>query len=506
MDEAVAHIANGATLASSGFRFAQAPEGVLEAVGRRFRSSGAPRDLTLVYASAQGDTATRGLDHLAAPGLLRRIIGGFYGVNPKLSELVAANAVEAYNLPQGQLTRLYHAIASGQPGLITKIGLGTFVDPALEGGRMNARTIEQLIDRVELRGETWLLYRSFPIDVGLIRGSTADDRGNISCEDEAVRMEALPLAMAAHNSGGIVIAQVKKVVKAGTLKPRDVEIPGALVDYVVVAGDVPAHHRQTLLHVFEPSYNGSAIEHAAALAPLPQGERKVICRRAATELQGGDIVNIGSGIPEGVGAVLAEQGRLDTVYLSLESGVYGGVPQSQPEFGVSRNPEVIIRHDDQFALYSGGGIDITFLGFAQVDATGNVNVSRFGPRIVGSGGFVDIAQRAKRVIFCGTFTSGGLDVDVARGVFHKTTEGKHRKFVKTVDQITYSGVYARESGQHVRFVTERAVFAIAERGLTLIELAPGADLDRDVLAQMDFRPAIAERVLPMDAALFRPGV
>jgi len=335
MAEAVSHIKNGVTLASSGFRFAQAPEGVLEHIGKRFRVEGAPRDVTLVFASAQGDSATRGLDHLSAPGLLKRVIGGFYGVNPKLSELVAANAIEAYNLPQGQLTRLYHAIASGQPGLLSKIGLGTFVDPSLEGGRMNARTVEQLIERVQLRGETWLLYKSFPIDVALIRGSTADKRGNISCEGEAVRMEALPLAMAAHNSGGIVIAQVKQVVPSGTLNPRGVEIPGALVDYIVVADDVAAHHRQTLLHVYEPSYNGSAIEHAAALAPLPQGERKVICRRAASELKGGEIVNIGSGIPEGV-ARFSPNGAGSTPYICHWSPAYTAACRNPSPSSASR--------------------------------------------------------------------------------------------------------------------------------------------------------------------------
>lgn len=492
----------GTTVATSGFRMASAPEEVMEAIGQRFRESGAPGDLTLVFASAQGDSEKRGLDHFAQPGMLRRIVGGFYGVNPGLCALVEANAVPAYNLPQGQLTRLYHAIATKQPGLITRTGLGTFLDPRIEGGRMNKATTEDLIEVLTIAGKEYLMYRAFPIHVALIRGTTADERGNVSMEREAVRLEALPLACAARASGGIVIVQVERMAESHTIPPRDVELPGYLVDHVVVAQHPEIGHRQSLQRVYAPEYCGELRAPASRLVPLAKDERRVIALRVAQEIRDGAVVNLGSGIPEGVGVVMAEQRRSNRVFLTLESGVSGGVLETQPDFGIAANPDAIIRHDDQFLFYNGGGIDISCLAFAQVDADGNVNVSRFSGRTTGCGGFVDIAQNAKEVVFCGTFTSGGLKTSYGPNGLVIEREGKFRKFIRKVDQITSSGAFARTSGQRIVFVTERCVLEFGANGLRLVEVAAGIDIEKHIFAQMDFRPEVAPKLRIMPAECF----
>lgn len=500
--EAVELIPDGATVASSGFRFAASPEELLKALGNRYRDTGAPRGLTIVFSSAQGDSESRGLDHLAQQGLLKRVVGGFFGVTPRLRALITNNMVEAYNLPQGQITQLYHAIASGQPGLVSSVGLGTFVDPRLEGGKCNTATQDDLTEVVELAGKEWLLYRSFPIDVALIRGTTADTRGNISMEREAVRVEALVMAQATRNSGGKVLVQVERVAAAGSLHPRSVEIPSCLVDVVVLSQDPFHNHTQTLLQYYNPAFNGDVRVPPSAIPKMDFGVRKIIARRAARELSGGEVVNLGSGMPEGVGSVLAEEGGLDSVYLTLESGVIGGVPESQPDFGVATNPDAIIRHDDQFCFYNGGGIDVTFLGFAQVDAQGNVNVSRFGSQLMGCGGFIDIAQNAKKVVFCGTLNSGGLEVECSDGKLNICRNGRHRKFLSQVEQVTFGGPYAVRTGQPVIFVTERCVFELSAEGLVLTEIAPGVDLEADILQQMDFEPIVPSQIPEMDSYFF----
>ena len=502
-DEAVKLILDGQTVGTSGFRFAASPEELFQSLGRRYQQEGHPRDLSLVFASAQGDSSrTSGLDHLAQPGMLRRVIGGFFGVTPKLNAMVISNVVAAYNLPQGQLTRLYHSIGTRQPGLLTRVGLHTFIDPRLGGGKMNNVVTEELIEVMEAAGAEYLFYRSFPIHVVLIRATTSDEYGNLSMEHEAVRLEASPLACAARASGGIVIAQVERVVDRHTLHPRMVEVPGYMVDVVVVSREPEITHRQTVRNVYTPAYCGEVRAPSASVAPLPAGPRRIIARRGVMELREGAVVNLGSGIPEGIGSILFERDESDMVYLTLESGVGGGVPETQPDFGVAINPDSIIRHDDQFCFYNSGGIDTAFLGFAQVGGGGNVNVSRFSGQIVGCGGFIDIAQNAKEVVFCGTFNSGGLEVEVGKSGLRIFREGRHRKFVTEVEQITFNGRHALSNGQKVLYVTERCVFRLVTEGMLLAEIAPGVDLRKDILGQMQFVPLISPELRMMDDSCF----
>ncbi|MBI4056161.1 MAG: acyl CoA:acetate/3-ketoacid CoA transferase [Elusimicrobia bacterium] len=502
-EEAVSLIPDEATVAVAGFRFAGSAEELLQKLGQRFKQEGHPRYLTVVFSSAQGDSDSRGLDHLAQKGMLRRVIGGFFGVTPRLTRLILDNQIEAYNMPQGQLTRLYHAIAARQPGHLSDIGLETFVDPRQEGGRLNAKTTQDIVDVVRIAGKEMLLYKSFPVDFAFLRGTTADERGNITMENEAVKLEVLPLAMAVKNSGGKVMVQVERRVPAETLHPKDIELPGYLVDVVVVSNDPEKNHAQTLGQRFNPAFCGQARMPRTSIPPLNLNERKVIARRAARELKGGEVVNLGSGIPEGIGSVLAEESRLEQVYLSLESGVNGGIPETQPDFGVSTNPEVILRADDQFAFYNGGGLDVTFLGFAQIDQEGNVNVSRFSGNLVGCGGFLDITQHTKKVVFCGTFNSGGLQISLMNSKLNILRQGAHRKFISRVEQVTFSGRYATRHAQKVLFITERCVFELQNGRLHLKEVAPGVDVQRDILNHMDFKPVISPDLTSMPEECFR---
>jgi propionate CoA-transferase len=494
--EAAALVPDGATLASSGFRFAGAPEELLWAVGERFRRDGGPRDLRLVFSSAQGDNNGHGLDHLAQIGLLREVVGGFYGTTPILRDLILDNRIRGYNLPQGQLTLLYRAIAAGQPGVITHIGLGTFVDPRIEGGRLNASTTEDLVEVVNLSGREWLHYKAFPIDVCLLRASSSDENGNLSFEREAVQLEALPLATATRNSGGLVIAQVERLVGARTLDPKRVVVPGHLVDVVVVSERPDECHQQALGERYNPAYSGEIRAPQHHLPSIPFSIRKVIARRAAQELVPGTVVNLGQGMPEGVALVAQELGIMDQLWTSLESGVIGGVPTKHVNFGVAVNPQAIIRHDDQFVFYNGGGVNMAFLGFAQTDTSGAINVSRFGKQFVGCGGFIDLCQRTQRLIFMGQFDAGKADVSVGGGRVEVRRHGT-RKFVNKVDQITLPARAAVIEGRRVTLVTERAVFELTPDGWQLTEIAPGVDVERDVLSQMDFRPVVREvRCMP----------
>jgi len=513
-DEAVRLIHDGDTVATGGFVGIGFAEEVAVALERRFLQTqtdggqGAPRDLTLIYAAGQGDGKTRGLNHLGHVGLVRRVIGGHWGLVPTLQQMAIDNLIEAYNLPQGVITHLVRDIAAGKPGTLTHVGLDTFVDPLHGGGKINARTTTDLVQRMTVGGRDYLFYQALPIQVGIIRATSADADGNLSMEREALTLEALAIAMAAHNSGGIVIAQVERLVERNTLNPRQVKVPGVLVDAVVVASD-PAYHMQTFSEAYNPAYSGEIRVPISLMPPMPMGARKLIARRAALELHANHVVNLGIGMPEGVAAVAAEENIFELLTLTAEPGVIGGIPAGGMSFGAAINAQAIIDQPNQFDFYDGGGLNVAVLGLAQADAQGNLNVSKFGGRLSGAGGFINISQNAKKVLFVGTFTAGDLQIDIDPSGLHIRQEGAQRKFVAQVEHRSFSAREALRRGQQVLYITERCVFQLVARQgapvLELIELAPGIDLQRDVLAQMDFTPQISAHLHPMEAALFQSG-
>ncbi len=500
-DEAGALIPDDATIFLGGLAVTSLPEEILQGLERQFMASGHPRNVTTWACGAVGNSGEAGMKHFAHKGMVKRVVAGHFGQTGKeMMKMVFDGEVEAYNFPQGSLSHLTRQIANRSPGLLTKVGLGTFVDPRLEGGKMNSRSTEDLVELVDFKGEEWLFYAPPKIDVAIIRGTLADERGNITLDKEGVLLEQLSIAQAAKRWGGIVICQVERIVKAGTLHPKAVKVPGLLVDYVVVAQ--PENHMQTIATQFNPALCGDVMVPTGSLKPMPLDERKVIARRAAMEVTPGAITNLGIGIPAGIPAVAAEEGVSDLLSLSIESGVNGGIPAQLGDFGLAYNAESIIEQSAQFDFYDGGGLDASFLGLAQTDSHGNVNVSKFNGRPVGCGGFINITRSTKKLVFCGAFTAGGLDVEVADGKLHIKTEGKSRKFIDHVEQITFNGHDAAQRQQEVVFVTERAVFKLTADGLELTEIAPGVDLQRDVLAHMSFKPIITN-VKPMDPGIFR---
>lgn len=505
-DDAAALVRDGATVAAGGFVGAGHPEALTAALERRFLQTGGPQGLTLVYGAGQGDAKGRGVDHLGHEGLLRRVVGGHWGLAPKLGRLALDNKIEAYNFPQGVVIQLFRDIAAGRPGCITHVGLGTYIDPIHTGGRLNDRTPPGAVERVELGGRTWLWYKSFPIDVALIRGSAADPLGNIATDDEVMIGEHLVIAQAARNSGGIVLAQVKKLLDE-PLPPQRVRIPGIFVDRIVVGAE--HEHEQTFAEPMNRDYcrAATAADDAesrttsrAALAKM-NCLRRIIAERACDEIQPGMICNLGIGMPEGVAEAAAARGLLDQMTLTLESGPIGGRPAGGLSFGASRLPQAIIEPQAQFDFYDGRGLDFTALGAAEVDRHGNVNVAKFGTRFAGVGGFVNISQTARKVVFCGTLTADGLVVEAGGGRLRIVSEGRVKKFVDAVELISFSAAHSRDVGQTVLFVTERAVFRLTGDGLELAEVAPGLDVERDVIAQMAFRPIVRE-VRAMRSELF----
>ncbi len=492
-EEAVAAIPNGATVAVGGFVGAGHPEMLTAALERRFLQTGTPQDLTLYYCAGQGDRRDRGLNHLAHRGLVRRVVGGHWNLAPKLGALALANEIEAYNFPQGVLSVLLREIAAKRPGIFTQVGLNTFIDPVNGGGQLNERTREALVERVLIDGKTWLRYKSMPITVGLIRATNADAKGNLTMEREGLIGEVLPIAQAAKNHGGIVIAQVEKIVDRID-DPKSVRVPGMLVDFLVVSGG--KEHDQTFGEVFNASYVTSGHD-TGAIPRLDFSERQIIGIRALQEVRQGDIVNLGIGLPETVAMVAAQTGRLKEFTLTVESGPIGGAPASGLSFGCSHFPEAIVDQPSQFDFYDGGGLDVAVLGAVEVDAGGSVNVTNFAGRFAGVGGFTNIAQSARRLVFCCTFRAGDLKISRDDGKLRIATEGRHAKFVRQLQQISFHGPSAMTQGQQVLFVTERAVFELTPDGLLLVEIAPGIDLQQDVLDQMEFTPKISSALRSM---------
>jgi propionate CoA-transferase len=502
-DEAARLVADGDAILISGSGGGHSvPEALLAAVERRFLAEGEPRGLTSVSVVGVGDRAALGASHLAHEGLLKRAITSALVDSPGLVRLAAENKIEAYTLPQGVLSQLMRDMAAGRPGLITKTGLHTFVDPRQQGARQSPCTPLDFVEVVNLAGEEWLFFKPVPVNVAFLRGTTADEDGNVTMEQEAVFGEMLAMAQATRRAGGIVIVQVKRMARRGTLPAQQVKIPGILVDFVVV----DAEQRQTYVTDYDPSYSGELRIPVGDIKPLPFGPRKVIVRRAAMELFPGAICNLGAGVSTGLSTIAAEEGLLDAVFLTNEQGLIGGAPITGRDSGGAQNFSAMIDQPAQFDFYDGGGLDLAFLSFAEVDAQGNVNVSRFGDKIIGVGGFINISQYAKCVVFSGTLTAGDLDVTWEQGKTVIRREGRHQKFVRELEQICYSASMARARGQVALFITERAVFQIGAEGLELIEFAPGLDPERDVIANMGFRPLVARELRQMDVRIFDPGL
>lgn len=498
--QAVSEIRDGMTLCCVGMTLVGAAETILKELERSFQETGSPCDLTYVHSAGQSDRKL-GNNHLAHPGLVRRVIGSHWGLAPRWMELIDSEQVEAYCLPQGQIAHLYRAMAAGKSGEISKIGIGTFVDPRVEGGKLNERTkkLPDISSIVELNGEEYIYYHEIPLDVVIIRGTLCDEMGNLTTDEEAMKLELLPAVLAAKRYGGKVIAQVKHMVETGTIHPKRVDVPGNFIDAIVVCSNPEADHRQTSSWAFDPAFCGDIRTPMSTVEPLPGGIRKFIGRRGAMEMAPGCVINLGTGIPNDViGGIVAEEDLGEEVLVTVESGIYGGVQAGGIDFGIGKNLYAMISHDSQMDYYNGAGVDITYMGAGEMDAFGNVNATKMGPRCTGAGGFIDITANAKHVVFLSTFTASGLEAEFSEDGVRIVREGRIKKLVRQVMQISYHGKTALERGQKMHFVTERAVFELRPEGPVLVEIAKGIDLKRDILDQMEFVPKIAEnlRIIP----------
>ena len=503
--EAAEIVEDNKTICTIGMTLVSASESILKALEKRFLETKHPSNLTLLHSCGQSDRKD-GIQHFAHEGFVTRIIGSHWGLQPRWMEMIANNKVDAYCMPQGQIAQLYRSMACGLPGKISKVGLKTFVDPRVEGGKMNDRTKKidkEMSEIIMIDNEEYMLYKSIPIDYCIIRGTVCDEMGNLTTDEEAMKLEVLPAVLATKRFGGKVIAQVKHVAETGTLNPKSVTVPGVFIDHVVVCDNPFEDHRQTSSWYFDPSYCGQLRAPQSNIQPLEFSVRKFIGRRACMEIKAGDIINLGTGIPNDVvGKICNEEGVADDIMITVESGIYGGVQASGIDFGIGKNLYAMITHHEQMDYYNGAGVDVTFMGAGELDQYGNVNSTKMGDRCTGAGGFIDITQNAKKVVFCATFTASGCEYSFENNQLKIVKEGKIRKMVSKVGQISFNGEIARAKGQKVVFVTERAVFEIVKEGVVLTEIAPGIDLQKDILELMDFKPIIAENLKVMDLDLF----
>ena len=505
--DAVRMIMDNSTLCVTGMTLVGVSETILKEIEKSYLETGKPSNITYLHSAGQCDRI-RGNQHLCHPGLVKRIIGSHWGLAPKWMEMISSDLVEAYCLPQGQIAHLYGAMARGQPGEISKIGLGTFIDPRIEGGKMNTRTkaLPDISEIITINGEEYIFYHAIPIDTLIIRGTYADEMGNINMDDEAMKLEVLPAVFATKRYGGKVIAQVRQVVQTGSLHPKSVVVPGVFVDAIVVSDNPLEDHRQTSSWYYDPAYSGNVRVPMTSIEPLPLSIRKVIGRRAVMEMYPGCIINLGTGIPNDVvGGIVAEEKVGEEIMITVESGIYGGVQAGGIDFGIGKNLFAMIEHDKQMDYYNGAGVDIAFMGAGELDQEGNVNATKMGTRFTGAGGFIDITQNAKHVVFTSPFTTNGLEVSFEGNRVTILSEGKTKKLVREVGQISYNGKNAREKGQKMTFVTERAVFELTKDGPLLIEIAEGINLEKDVIDQMEFKPLISDSLRRIPTSIYSKG-
>jgi len=503
-EQAARLVRDGDTIATGGFVSCACPEALSRALEKRFLETGHPRDLTLLFAAGQGHRNGTGGDRYGHEGMVRRVIGGHWDRAPRLGELALSDKIEAYNLPQGVISHLYRDIAAHNIGTITTVGLETFVDPRNGGGKLNSVTTEDLVKLIRIEGRELLLYRSFPINVTFLRASYADEYGNCTVHREIGPIDVTAMAQACKNSGGKVIVQVEKLVEGGSLDPKLVAIPGIYVHAVVMGA--PEDSEQCLGMPYDGALTGEFRIPVSAIPPIPLDAKKVIARRAAMELPQDAVVNLGTGAPEKIASVAVEEGISDRMTLTVEAGSVAGVPMGGTQFGASANSMAILPHNVQFDFYQGGGLDVAFLGLAETAPNGDLNASKFGGRLAGAGGLIDITQNAKKVVYCGAFTAKGLKTECRDGKLVILQEGVKKKFVRQVEHVTFSGRYAVRTRQPVLYITERAVFRLCPEGVTLVEIAPGIDLQTQILDQMEFMPKIAEDLKLMDERIFRNGL
>ncbi len=507
-DEAAALIPDGACITVSSSSGLNCPDRMLKAVAERFKKCGSPSSLTSIHPIAAGDLyGIDGIDHMAIDGLLTCVIAGSFPSGPsskpmpRIWKAIIDNKISAYNLPSGVIFDMHRDAAVFKPGVLTQVGIGTYVDPDQEGGAMNELAKSQpIVKKVSFAGDTWLHFNSIAPDVAILRGSSADENGNIRFELEGAFLGALDQALCVKNRGGKVIIQVKRVVAAGTMKAQEVHIPGHLVDCVVV----DPNQIQTTQTPYDPAISGEIRVPETDLETVPMSVEKVIARRAAKELKEGDTANLGFGISANVPRILLEQGRNSEVTWVIEQGAVGGMPMLGFAFGCAANANAIMRSSDQFVYFQGGGFDVTFLSFLQIDEQGNVNVSKLVGRpylTAGCGGFIDIVNRAKRIVFCGQFAAGAK-LSLNPNGLSLEAEGKAKKLVRQVEQITFNGQRALQQGQDVTYITERCVMKLTTKGIEVVEVAPGFDLQRDILDQADFPLLVSDETKKMSLDLY----